>query len=126
TPTPRANSSCVRNRLASAASAFISIQPFRILRTISFRACWTLLLATVTSELPTLLTLLPTATAIATILVQVPFAARTIQLQHERAFSPGPTHHRSSRIPSPPKISSRKLGSRAAAKRFLAMLSLHG
>jgi hypothetical protein len=39
---------------------------------------------------------------------------------------PGPTHHRFSIIPSPRKISSRKLGSRAAAKRFLAMLSLHG
>ena len=31
---------------------------------------------------------------------------------------PGPTHHRFSRIPSPRRISSRKLGSRAAAKRF--------
>jgi hypothetical protein len=38
----------------------------------------------------------------------------------------GPTRHRFSKIPSPRRISSRKLGSRAAAKRFLAMLSLDG
>jgi autotransporter-associated beta strand protein len=36
----------------------------------------------------------------------------------------GPTHHRFSRIPSPRRISSRKSGFRAAANRFLAMLSL--
>ena len=39
---------------------------------------------------------------------------------------PGPTHHRFSRIPSPRRISSRKSGSKAAAKRFLAMLNLAG
>src|SRR5262249_9209523 len=43
-----------------------------------------------------------------------------------RAYPPGPTRHRFSKIPSPRRISSRKLGSRAAAKRFLAMLSLDG
>jgi eukaryotic-like serine/threonine-protein kinase len=42
------------------------------------------------------------------------------------AYSPGPTRHRFSKIPSPCRISSRKLGSRAAAKRFRAMLSLDG
>ena len=38
----------------------------------------------------------------------------------------GPTRHAFSKMPSPRRISSRKLGSKAAAKRFLAMLSLAG
>jgi hypothetical protein len=42
------------------------------------------------------------------------------------AFAPGPTRHRFSRIPSPCRISSRKPGSSAAAKRLRAMLSLDG
>ena len=41
-------------------------------------------------------------------------------------YLPGPTRHRPSRMPSACRISSRKLGSRAAAKRFLAMLSFDG
>ncbi len=44
----------------------------------------------------------------------------------EPGCNPGPTRHRFSKIPSPRRISSRKLGSRAAAKRFRAMLSLDG
>jgi hypothetical protein len=44
----------------------------------------------------------------------------------ESQFPSGATRHRFSSIPSPRRISSRKLGSRAAAKRFLAMLSLEG
>ena len=39
---------------------------------------------------------------------------------------PGPTHHRFSKIPSPCRISPRKIGSSAAAKRFRAILSLDG
>jgi len=42
-----------------------------------------------------------------------------------RAYA-GPTRHRFSIMPSPRRISSRKPASRAAAKRFLAMLSLDG
>ena len=41
-------------------------------------------------------------------------------------YGAGPTHHRFSMIPSPRRISSRNSGSRAAAKRFLAMLNLAG
>jgi len=41
-------------------------------------------------------------------------------------YLPGPTRHRFSIMPSPRRISSRKPASRAAAKRFLAMLSLDG
>ncbi len=40
--------------------------------------------------------------------------------------APGPTHHGFSKIPSARRISWRKVGSSAAAKRFLAMLSVDG
>src|SRR5262249_29306011 len=46
--------------------------------------------------------------------------------EDDQGNTTGPTRHRFSKIPSPRRISSRKLGSRAAAKRFLAMLSLDG
>jgi hypothetical protein len=48
------------------------------------------------------------------------------ELQIDRADLAGPTRHRFSIMPSPRRISSRKPASRAAAKRFLAMLSLDG
>ena len=47
-------------------------------------------------------------------------------MEAQRFWGPGPTRHRFSRIPSPCRISSRKPGSSAAAKRFRAMLSLDG
>jgi hypothetical protein len=45
----------------------------------------------------------------------------------EATVKAGPTHHRFSKIPWPRRISSRKLlGSKVAAKRFLALLSSDG
>jgi hypothetical protein len=45
---------------------------------------------------------------------------------YEEFTGAGQTHYRFSRIPSALRVSSRKSGSKAAAKRFLAMLSLDG